>query len=183
MIRIIAGSAKGHRLKIPANLPFRPTSGRVREAIFNLIGSHVVDAHVLDLFAGSGSLGLEAVSRKAASVLFIDNDPRVVRIIRENLIHLRFTERGEVWRHDYLTALRYLQRAGRRFDLIFSDPPYGSGASNNLLPFLNPLLQDGGIAVMEYAKSERISLDETGGLRLTVDRSYGTTRVIVYHKM
>ncbi|MBI4531668.1 MAG: 16S rRNA (guanine(966)-N(2))-methyltransferase RsmD [Candidatus Latescibacteria bacterium] len=182
MIRLTGGEAKGRRLKTPANLPFRPTSGRVREAIFDLIGQHVIDACVLDLFAGSGSLGLEALGRKAVFVLFVDNEKKAVRIIRENLTHLGYAERGDVWRCLHLTALRNLQRLGRRFDLILSDPPYGLGLNDDLLPFLNTLLNDGGIAVMEYAKSDTIPSSEREDIRRVVDRLYGTTRVAVYRK-
>jgi 16S rRNA (guanine(966)-N(2))-methyltransferase RsmD len=154
----------------------------MREAIFDLIGPHVIDAYVLDLFAGSGSLGLEALSRRAAFVLFVDNDRKAVRIIQENLTHLGYAERGEVWQRLHLTALRSLQRLGRRFDLILSDPPYGLRLNDDLLPFLNTLLNDRGVAVMEYAKSDTIPSSNREDIRLVTDRLYGTTRVIVYRK-
>jgi 16S rRNA (guanine966-N2)-methyltransferase len=119
-MRVIAGSAKGVRLApVPAGT--RPMSDRAREGLFSSLGERVVDARVLDLFSGTGAIGIEALSRGAAQALFLDSAPGAVKTIRENLRRAKLESRGVVWRLDALAAVR--QKPGQ-FDLVFTDPPY-----------------------------------------------------------
>ena len=122
-MRVIAGSRKGHKLAAPRGLDTRPTSDRVRENVFNLVGP-VDDARVLDLFAGSGAMGIEALSRGAASAVFVEHDADAVRTIERNLDRLRLTG-ARVVRGDVLQAIAQEATAGAKYDLVLVDPPYG----------------------------------------------------------
>src|SRR5881392_796168 len=121
-MRVIAGEYGGRRLQTPAGLDTRPTSDRVREALFSILGERVADARVLDLFAGSGALGLEALSRGAAEATFVDSAPAAIRALRENLAAL--AAEAELRREDALRFLDGAARARRHYDLVFLDPPY-----------------------------------------------------------
>lgn len=125
-MRVIAGTAKGTRLaSVPAGT--RPVSDRAREGLFSSLGAHVDRARVLDLFAGTGAMGIEALSRGAASATFVDSAPRAVRVVAENLRRSRLVHRGTVWRQDAIRALR--QKLGQ-FDVVLLDPPYALPAAD-----------------------------------------------------
>lgn len=180
-MRIIAGTHRGTRLKEPAEVT-RPTSDRVREAIFNVLFHVIPDAQVLDLFAGTGALGLESLSRGAKSCLFVENDPKALRCLRENLAHTKMSNakiiEGE--------AQRFLDRQDHRtlFDLIFADPPYYRNGAPDLAGKLleNPLpLAEGGIFVME-TESERPSPDNLTHLQLIKRKDYGKTSIFYFEK-
>jgi len=123
-LRVIAGSAKGKRLKAPSGLETRPITDMVKEALFNVLGSDIKDARFLDLFAGSGSVGIEALSRGASQVIFVDNNPMAVRIIYENLDNCGFGDNYEVYCNDALRALTILDKRKVKFDYIYVDPPF-----------------------------------------------------------
>lgn len=184
MIRIVAGAAKGRQVRVPANSSIRPTTSVVREAIFDLMGADVAGSHVLDLFAGSGSLGLEALSRNASSVLFVDHDQAAVRTIRENLSSLGYSDRGEVWCCSHARAIERLRRMGKRFEVILSDPPYGFGGNNDIVGCLDSLLAPGGAAAMESSRDQQTPLDTVppASVARTTTRLYGRTRVTVYRR-
>ncbi len=126
-MRVIAGRHGGRRLQAPAGEATRPTSDRVREALFSILGARVEGAHVLDLFAGSGALGIEALSRGAAAATFVDAAPDAVRVLRGNLAALG--EEAEVVHGDALRWLRAAPRRARQYDLVFLDPPYRRAAT------------------------------------------------------
>ncbi|MEQ8200802.1 MAG: 16S rRNA (guanine(966)-N(2))-methyltransferase RsmD [Syntrophomonadaceae bacterium] len=123
-MRVISGTAKGRRLKAPPGLNTRPVTDMIKEALFNVWGSRVLDACVLDLFAGSGSVGIEALSRGARKVIFVDNSNAAVRVIRENLDHCRFQSGFDILRGDVFQALKRLVSQGLQFDLVYIDPPF-----------------------------------------------------------
>jgi 16S rRNA (guanine966-N2)-methyltransferase len=170
-MRIIAGSHRGHRIVAPAGRDTRPTSDRVRENAFNLIGP-VDGADVLDLFAGSGALGLEALSRGAASATFVESDREACRTINANLDKLRF--RGTVLCQD---AGRALQRERRRYDLVLCDPPYDYDHAR-LAPHLAGLLTEDGLLV--YESSGRADPPDLPGLEVRTSRKYGAARLTLY---
>jgi 16S rRNA (guanine966-N2)-methyltransferase len=170
-MRIIAGSHRGHRIVAPAGRDTRPTSDRVRENAFNLIGP-VDGADVLDLFAGSGALGLEALSRGAASATFVESDREACRTINANLDKLRF--RGTVLCQD---AGRALQRERRRYDLVLCDPPYDYDHAR-LAPPLAGLLPEDGLLV--YESSGRADPPDLPGLEVRTSRKYGAARLTLY---
>lgn len=126
-MRIIAGTAKGRTFRAPEGRSTRPTLDRVREAMFGMVQFDVENAKVLDLFAGSGGLGLEALSRGAKSVVFCDNDRKACSLIQENVSTLGFSDRAEVFCSDCMQLLERLAFSGNRFSLVLLDPPYEAG--------------------------------------------------------
>jgi 16S rRNA (guanine966-N2)-methyltransferase len=175
-VRIIAGERKGARIYAPPGRETRPTSDRVREAAYNLIGP-VDDAVVLDLFAGSGAMGLEALSRGARSCVFVESDGRAVGAIERNLDKLRLPG-ATVLRVDAATALAAEAAAGRRYDLVLVDPPYGmlSKVEPSLAAYLPALLAEHGLVVVESSAREEPSLP----LHLRTSRRYGSSRVTLF---
>ena len=170
-MRIIAGTHRGHRIAAPKGRDTRPTSDRVRENAFNLIGP-VDDAEVLDLFAGSGAMGLEALSRGAAHATFVESDRDAARTIDANLEKLGL--HATVLRMD---AVRALQQERRRYDLILCDPPYGYDAAR-LAPLLAERLSEDGLLVWET--SSRAPAPEVPGLEQRTSRTYGSARLTLY---
>jgi 16S rRNA (guanine966-N2)-methyltransferase len=177
-VRIIAGSQKGARIFAPKGKDTRPTADRVREAAFNLLGPGAAeDADVLDLFAGSGAMGLEALSRGAAHVTFVENDREACRTIVRNLDKLGL-ERATVLCQDALTALRAEARAGTRYDLVLLDPPYRrfSSLQNAMISYLPEILASGGTLLVETAAGEEPDLP----LEKRTTRRYGAARLTLF---
>jgi len=168
-VRIIAGTHRGHRIAAPRGLETRPTSDRVREAAFNLIGP-VDDASVLDLYAGSGAMGLEALSRGAASCVFVESSRDACRTIDANLEKLKL--HATVLCQD---VARALAQERRTFDLLLCDPPYGVDASR--LPFARLLAGDG---LLVYESSAREAPPEIEGLAERTSRTYGSARLTLF---
>lgn len=123
-MRVIAGNARGKRLKAPAGVHTRPITDMIKEALFNIWGDDIYGSRLLDLFAGSGSVGIEALSRGAVQVVFVDNDKNAVRTITDNLQNCNFKEGFAIYHRDVLAALDILSRGGHRFDFIYVDPPF-----------------------------------------------------------
>jgi 16S rRNA (guanine966-N2)-methyltransferase len=175
-VRIIAGERRGHTIFAPRGRETRPTSDRVRENVFNIVAPWVEGARVLDLFAGSGAMGLEALSRGAASALFVESDPEAVRAVERNLDKLRFTG-ARVARVDSTTALMQESSAGRKYDLVLVDPPYDMTNYESLSRYLPAVLADDGLLVFETAAKVE---PELPGLGVRTTRKYGSTRVTVF---
>lgn len=175
-MRIIAGSRKGHSIQAPKGLATRPTSDRAREAAFNLIGP-VEGAAVLDLFAGSGAMGLEALSRDAASAVFVESDRDACRAIERNLDQLRL--RGTVICDDALRALAAESAARRHYDLVLVDPPYGAFESMQtaLATYLPAVLAAEGLVVLE---TEARVEPELPSLEKRTSRRYGAPRITLF---
>ena len=179
-MRIIAGAFKGRRLA-PVKGRTRPTAAKVREAIFNILGSAVLEARVLDLFAGTGALGIEALSRGAAVAVFVEDHPESLKVLRRNLEDLGLADRTTIWPLPVATALKQLAGQGEPFGLAFLDPPYGAGEAVMALTALAelPILRPGARVVVEHSRRE--GLPEVCGVltRLTV-RRYGDTQAAFY---
>jgi 16S rRNA (guanine966-N2)-methyltransferase len=175
-VRIIAGSRKGHRIAAPKGADTRPTADRVREAAFMLIGP-VDDMVVLDLFAGSGAMGIEALSRGAARAVFVESDRAASRMIERNLERVRLTGAAIV-RMDAMTALAAEAAAGRRYDLVLVDPPYHmfSSVEPGLARYLPAVLEPGALVVVETAAAEEPELP----LPKRTSRRYGSARLTVF---
>jgi len=171
-MRIIAGTHKGHTIQAPPGRDTRPTSDRVRENIFNILGP-IDDAIVLDLYAGSGAMGLEALSRGAAQAVFVERDPDAQRAIERNLDKLRL--HGTVLRED---AVAVLAGESRKYDLVFVDPPYDvyPDLEPQLARYLPPVLSDNAVVVVETDARVEPSLP----LEERTSRKYGSARVTVY---
>ena len=170
-MRIIAGSHRGRRIEAPKGLETRPTSDRARESAFNLIGP-LDGATVLDLFAGSGAMGLEALSRGAASCVFIEQSRAACRTINENLDHLQL--RGTVIQQD---ALRALAAERRTYDLVLCDPPYDYAQHDRLAPYLPAVLAPEGLLVYETAAKVEPQIE---GLTIRTSRKYGSARLTLF---
>jgi 16S rRNA (guanine966-N2)-methyltransferase len=156
-MRIIAGIVKGFLLKAPKGLDVRPTSDRVKETVFNILSSQIVDAEVLDLFAGTGNLGLEALSRGAASAVFLDVSRKSLEVVKENIAHTNLNDRCEVRKTDALLGIDFFQKNHKKFDLIFCDPPYNQGLVGKVLANLdNPdsILSLDGVLIVEHSRHE-----------------------------
>jgi len=175
-VRIVAGSRKGHTIHAPKGLETRPTSDRVRENVFNIVAPWVEGARVLDLYAGSGAMGLEALSRGADSVVFVEADPEAVRAIERNLDKLRLTG-ATVVRLSATAALTQEAAAGRKYDLVLLDPPYAMTDYDSLARYLTRVLADDGLLVLESAAKTE---PELPGLAVRTTRRYGSTRVTVF---
>lgn len=172
-MRVVAGTYGGRRLRAPRGTRTRPTADRVREALFSMLGD-VGGARVLDLYAGSGALGIEALSRGAASAVFVDRDPAAVAAIRRNLDELGVAE-AEVRRRD---ALAFLAGREASFDLVFCDPPYDSASrlAGPLSAALPALLGENARTVTESDKRTPLELT----LPLLLERTYGDTRIAIH---
>jgi 16S rRNA (guanine966-N2)-methyltransferase len=175
-VRIIAGSRRGHRIAAPKGTSTRPTGDRVREAAFNLIGP-VDDAVVLDLYAGSGAMGLEAMSRGARRCVFVEADAAACRTIQQNLVRLELTGALVLCR-DALAVARQERAAGRRYDLVLVDPPYGEWAplEQRLGDVLPALVADDGLLVVETEARTEPSLP----LARATSRRYGSARLTLF---
>ena len=171
-MRVVAGEFRGRRLVAPRGVRTRPTADRVREALFSMLGD-VSGARVLDLYAGSGALGIEALSRGAAYAVFVERDPRAVVAIERNLASLGLDE--AVGRQD---AVRFLRRGTGAFDLVFVDPPYDSASrlAGPLAERLPAITAEGARIVTESDKRNPLELP----FPLITERTYGDTRIAIH---
>jgi 16S rRNA (guanine966-N2)-methyltransferase len=179
-VRVIAGELGGRRLKAPKGRITRPTSDRVREAVFAMLGG-VEGARVLDLFAGSGALGIEALSRGAEHAVFVERDAAVVKVLRGNLAELGIAEeRAEVRRADVSAALQSARSRKETYDLLFIDPPYGQarGWGAQLSALLPDLLSPNARAVVESDRRALLELD----IAIERSRRYGDTSITIHRQ-
>ncbi len=177
-MRIIAGSRKGHRIAAPRGAGTRPTGDRAREALFAMLGP-LEDAIVLDLFAGSGALGLEALSRGARRCVFVESDRAAARVIQANAEKLRLSG-AVVLARDALAVLREEGAAARRYDLVLCDPPYGEWAAyeDELARLLPPVLAPDGVLAVETDARVQPRLP----LQLVTSRRYGSARITLFRR-
>ena len=176
-MRVITGTARGRRLKTPEGMDIRPTTDNVKESIFNIIQFDIEGRRVLDLFAGTGQLGIECLSRGASEVVFIDSSRDAVRIVKENLKTCGFN--APVLQMD---AVNYLKACGK-FDLIIIDPPYDSGIYDSVLETINlvDILSDGGIIICE-SRREKSLPEMSAPYRKAREYNYGKVKLCLYRK-
>lgn len=167
-MRVIAGSAKGTRLQVARAAGLRPTGDRQRETLFNVIRDRVEGVSVLDLFAGSGALGLEALSRGADACVFVDHDRRAARTLRFNLARCRLQERGRVIVADWRAGIRRLVGDGARFDLLLADPPWASAATDEWLAALEAVAAPGALLCLERRRGPKPAASAGWTLRRTL---------------
>ena len=175
-MRIIAGKAKGIKLTAPSGLNVRPTADRVKESVFNILQTYIQEATVLDIFSGTGNLGLEALSRGAKSGVFIDISPVSIETIKKNGAKAKLLENMKIYRLDSIRGLMKLAQNGDRFDLIFCDPPYNQGFVARVLEKVDStnLLVADGFLVVEHSKHEEL-MDNLKNLILKRTEIYGET--------
>ena len=179
-MRVITGKARGVVLKTPDGMATRPTTDRVKEAMFSIIQFEIPTARVLDLFGGTGQLGIEALSREAKSAVFVDEREEACRLIRENLRRTKMELHGRVVRSDYLA---YLKSTREKFDIIFLDPPYAEVFLEKALEMITEIdiLQSGGIIVTERPVGKELPW-EFPGYERSRDYKYGKTLITIYRK-
>lgn len=183
-MRIVGGDAKGRRLKHPKTAGTRPVIDRVKTALFDILSARVVDVRFLDLFAGTGAVGLEALSRGAAHATFIELSQHVVAVLRENLRTTGLAERAEVIRGD---AFRFLDQAaaqGKRYDMVYIAPPQYQHLAAKALAQVEqlPLTEPGALAIVQIFPKERVDFDHLPlrKFRQVDERKYGSTLLLFY---
>jgi len=178
-MRVIGGRLKGYRLKSLRGLDIRPTSDLIREAIFSMLESMDIDwSYVLDLYAGTGALGIEALSRGAERADFVECNPRCCALIKQNLEHTKLTAEGNVY---CMTVAKALSLLGKKYDIVFLDPPYSDPATTTILGKLasSSLVGENSTLILEH--SRRVSPGPSyGSFHQTKSLSHGDTRVSVY---
>lgn len=180
-MRVIAGIAKKRRLKSPGKLSVRPTLDRVKESLFNIILPKVSGSCFADLYAGTGGVGIEALSRGAQKVVFVENNPKVVAVIRENLQLTGLGANAEIIQRDLANATRWMQQKHYLFDIIFADPPYQQGLAEETLNLLcqYPLLHNQGILIIETSIKEALP-GPKGPFKLVRRERYGDTALTFF---
>lgn len=183
-MRVIAGKYKGRVLKMPKSADVRPTQDRIKESMFEILKTCIADADVLELFAGSGSLGIEALSRGAKSVVFVEREDKCIDIINENLDKLHVDTGADVIKSDAFRAIRNFSEQGARFGVVIADPPYRAEyiIRKLLIKFnMYDILKPPFIVVIEHSKKDHIPQKE-GNIILLKQYNYGDTILSVYRK-
>lgn len=182
-MRVISGTARGISLIAPEGMGTRPTTDRVKENLFNMIQHEIRDKAVLDLFSGSGALAVEALSRGAREAVLVEPDKRCYTVISENLKKTRLSEKARIIQSAADAGIRQLQREGRRFDLVFMDPPYEQGWVLATLTQLTEaeVLNPQALVVVEHASADP-SPEQVGNLKRTHGKRYGRTALSIYRE-
>lgn len=180
-MRIIAGTARGRKIEAPEGKNTRPTLDRVRENLFNILQMKIRGSRILDLFAGSGALSIEALSRGAESATLVDSDRNANRIQKKNLESLGFAGQAEVMLRDWKQAAAELIRDGRQYDLVFLDPPYRMTDLRDVFTTLEKLLGDDGLVVLEHEAKAEVTAGEA--FTETDRRQWGYCGISFYRLM
>ena len=177
-MRVIGGRAKRLQLKTLEGMDTRPTTDRIKETLFNMIAPYLYDSIFLDLFAGSGGIGIEALSRGAKEAVFVENGKEAVSCIKQNLKATGFLDQSQVMAMDVMQALRRLETLNRPFDIIFMDPPYRKGFEEKIIPYLleSSLVREGTQIIVETAKDTDISYMENFDCDMERVKEYKTNR-------
>lgn len=181
-MRVIAGTAKSLRLKTPDGMETRPTTDRIKETLFNMLQPYLPDAVFIDLYSGSGGIGIEALSRGARHAYFVENNKNALACITANLQFTKFADRSTVLKQDVLSALRDIHE--KEADIIFMDPPYDRDCEKDVLQLLGsiPYVTDRTLVVIESSLETDFSYLEQMGFELTKDKRYKTNRHIFCRK-
>lgn len=179
-MRVIAGEYKGRRLATPRDYSVRPTTDKVKEALFSILADVIPESRVLDLFSGTGNLGIEALSRGAELCVFVDNSKDSLKLIKENIEYCRAGNNAKVIAGDYKKAL---MRANEQFDVILLDPPYDGGYLENCFELIDEydVLDDDGVIVAEHRKEEKLP-EHIYGFEKIKERKYGIIMLSIYKK-
>lgn len=177
-MRVIAGTARRIQLITPKGLETRPTTDRIKETLFNIIQPYLADCDFLDLFSGSGAIGIEALSRGAKKATFVENKKEAITCIEKNLFATKLKEQGEILGMEAIEALQKLKINQRTFDIIFLDPPYHNRYEQKILEFLKDthLLKEDGIIIFEAALNTEIDFVEQFGFQVKKVKQYKTNK-------
>lgn len=178
---MVAGSAKGHKLRTLSDNSTRPTSDRVKEALFSIIANYIPDANVIDLYAGTGSLGIEALSRGAKKVFFVDKSKECYELIKENLEHTKLADKAEIIASSVQEIIPRIARQMSKFDIIFMDPPYRKDLIKETLAILSndDIMNENCIIIAEHDKSDEVPSD-VGRIKLIRTQKYKDTILSIY---
>lgn len=181
-MRVIAGEYRGRKLEAIEGMDIRPTADKIKGSIFNMLGNAVIECSFLDLFGGTGGVGIEALSRGARNVVFIDAGIKSIKVLKDNLKHLNIKENVEVYHTDYETAIKKLNKFNKQFDIIFIDPPYRNGMAQNALVNIdrNPILAQSGIIIVEHDSKEEMP-QKVGSLIKYRVKQYSNTSLSFYN--
>lgn len=176
-MRVIAGTAKRLQLKTLEGLDTRPTTDRIKETLFNMLTPYIYDSVFLDLFAGSGGIGIEALSRGAMEAVFVEKNPKAMACVKENLRHTHLESKGMTISSDVMTAL-YKLEGEKQFDYIYMDPPYNQEFERRVLEYLvdSDLLADNGIIIVEASKETEFDYVEDLGFEVIKTKEYKTNK-------
>lgn len=182
-MRVIAGSAKSLKLKTLDGMDTRPTTDRIKETLFNIIGASVYGCVFLDLFSGSGGIGIEALSRGAKEAVFVENNPKAMKYIKENLSFTRLDSKASTMTMDVLHALYQLE-GEKLFDIIFMDPPYGRCLEKQVLKYLSGsgLVYDDTVIIVEASLDTDFSYVEEQGFSVIREKKYKTNKHVFLEK-
>lgn len=180
-MRIIAGEAKGKRLKCRKGTDTRPTQDSIKESLFSIITPYITDSRFLDLFSGTGNIALEALSRGAKRAVMIEKDQEALKYIIKNINNLGYENRSRAYKNEVLRAIEILGRKGEKFDIIFMDPPYKDEVCERVMRAVSKagLLADNGLIICEHHMYEDMS-EEVGEFKKTDERKYGKKVVTFY---
>lgn len=179
-MRLTGGEARGRRLKVPRGLLIRPTADRVREALFDILGARVRGSRFLDVYAGTGAVGCEALSRGAAQAVFLEQQRGALRLIRGNLGLGPWSSAAAILEGEACGSLADLDRRGARFDIVFLDPPYYDPALPDALRLATRLLDPQGLLVLEHRTAAAVAAPEAGALLAVRSYRYGDTSLTVW---
>lgn len=176
-MRVIAGTARSLQLKTLDGMDTRPTTDRIKETLFNMIAPYLYDCVFLDLFAGSGGIGIEALSRGAKEAVFVEKNPKAMACIKENLKHTHLEQKAQTILSDVMAALGRLE-GKKKFDYIFMDPPYNRDLERQVLSFLadSSLLADDGVIIVEASKETGFDYLDEFGLHIIKEKIYKTNK-------
>ena len=183
-MRIITGRIKGLKLFSPQNIEIRPTADRVKESVFNILGNGFWESNVLDLFSGSGNLGLESWSRGATKVHFVECSKPSIELLNKNILKAKIQDYVKVYRTDAIRSIESFAKQQIKFEYIFADPPYNNGLVGQLLQELEKfdILAETGVVIIEHSTQELIDLTSLNKLSLVRKERYGDTVVSFFKK-
>ena len=180
-VRIGSGGMRGRKLKAPAGTGTRPLLGRIKKSLFDILAPRLPGARVLDVYAGSGSFGLEALSRGAAEAVLIESEKTAAGVIRDNIAKLGLRESARVTQEDAQSAMRALVGGDHEFDLVFLDPPFRMNVAEDMLAAAASLLANGGLVILRVPRGRRLP-ERAARLRLMREKTYGVSVVGFYDK-
>ncbi len=183
-MRVVAGTLKGRSIKAVKGTNTRPTTDKVKESIFNIIGPYFDGGVALDLFGGSGNLGIESLSRGIDRVIFVDRETIAINTIKQNVKDLKIEDQVEIYRNDAFKALKAIVKRGLQFDLILLDPPYKGQRINEIIEFIheNELLAMDGIIMAECLKEDELH-ESIGDIHQVKREIYGITAITIYNRV
>lgn len=181
ILRVISGKARGLKLNTPKSEDVRPTTDRVKESLFNIINPYIMDGDILDLFAGTGSLGIECLSRGANKCVFVDLNRSSIDIVKSNIKKARVEENSEVMNVDFKSAIERVKNNSYKFDIIFMDPPYYKDMFQDALERIDKanILKEDGIIVVEHDTKQEFP-ENVGNLVKNRNKKYGNTTLTFY---